>query len=237
MTLAIQESGDPAGPAIVFVHGLLGSRLSWEAQLSSPLLQRYRLIAYDLRGHGQSGKPTAPQAYTDGRRWADDLAAVIAASGARQAVESARARLGICGVGTRAVRGRGRAVQPRSGGLRRRGGGALTPVGGTRSVVQLPPAGADRLLGRVPMSPGVEPSSSTVRPPPRMMPLAISSADLPAKPCSPATMRKLSPSSGLCSVAEDSSTPFERSWMRLPTRSRVKSARAWRLSGCSTTST
>ncbi|WP_238911472.1 alpha/beta fold hydrolase [Achromobacter xylosoxidans] len=86
VTLAIQESGDPAGPAIVFVHGLLGSRLSWEAQLSSPLLQRYRLIAYDLRGHGQSGKPTAPQAYTDGRRWADDLAAVIAASGARQPV-------------------------------------------------------------------------------------------------------------------------------------------------------
>ncbi|CUR79083.1 alpha/beta fold hydrolase [Achromobacter xylosoxidans] len=86
VTLAIQESGDPAGPAIVFVHGLLGSRLSWEAQLSSPLLQRYRLIAYDLRGHGQSGKPTAPQTYTDGRRWADDLAAVIAASGARQPV-------------------------------------------------------------------------------------------------------------------------------------------------------
>ncbi|MCZ8391565.1 alpha/beta fold hydrolase [Achromobacter xylosoxidans] len=86
VTLAIQEAGDPAGPAIVFVHGLLGSRLSWEAQLSSPLLQRYRLIAYDLRGHGQSGKPTAPQVYTDGRRWADDLATVIAASGARQPV-------------------------------------------------------------------------------------------------------------------------------------------------------
>ncbi|WP_238923577.1 alpha/beta fold hydrolase [Achromobacter ruhlandii] len=86
VTLAIQEAGDPAGPAIVFVHGLLGSRLSWEAQLSSPLLQRYRLITYDLRGHGQSGKPTAPLAYTDGRRWADDLATVIAASGARRPV-------------------------------------------------------------------------------------------------------------------------------------------------------
>jgi len=50
------------------------------------LLQRYRLITYDLRGHGQSGQPTAPQAYTDGRRWADDLAAVIAASGVRRPV-------------------------------------------------------------------------------------------------------------------------------------------------------
>lgn len=86
VTLVIQESGDPAGPAVVFVHGLLGSRLSWEAQLSSPLLQRYRLITYDLRGHGQSGQPSAPLAYTDGRRWADDLAAVIAASGARRPV-------------------------------------------------------------------------------------------------------------------------------------------------------
>lgn len=86
VTLSIQESGDPAGPAVVFVHGLLGSRLSWEAQLSSPLLQRYRLITYDLRGHGQSGQPSAPLAYTDGRRWADDLAAVIAASGARRPV-------------------------------------------------------------------------------------------------------------------------------------------------------
>ncbi|MBB1623846.1 alpha/beta fold hydrolase [Achromobacter sp. UMC71] len=86
VTLAVQESGDPAGPAVVFVHGLLGSHLSWDAQVSSPLLQRYRLITYDLRGHGLSDKPAAPQAYTDGRRWADDLAAVIAASGARDPV-------------------------------------------------------------------------------------------------------------------------------------------------------
>lgn len=86
VTLAVQESGDPAGPAVVFVHGLLGSHLSWDAQVSSPLLRRYRLITYDLRGHGLSDKPTAQQAYTDGRRWADDLAAVIAASGARDPV-------------------------------------------------------------------------------------------------------------------------------------------------------
>lgn len=86
VTLAVQEAGDPAGPAVVFVHGLLGSHLSWDAQVSSPLLQRYRLITYDLRGHGLSDKPAELQAYTDGRRWADDLAAVIAASGARDPV-------------------------------------------------------------------------------------------------------------------------------------------------------
>ncbi|ARP94544.1 alpha/beta fold hydrolase [Bordetella genomosp. 13] len=86
VTLAVQESGNPDGPAIVFVHGLLGSRLSWQAQVDSPLLQRYRLITYDLRGHGQSGMPDDAAAYTDGRRWADDLASVIAATGARRPV-------------------------------------------------------------------------------------------------------------------------------------------------------
>ncbi|MEN4918432.1 alpha/beta hydrolase [Achromobacter spanius] len=86
VALAVQEAGDPDGPAVVFVHGLLGSHLSWAAQVASPALQRYRLITYDLRGHGLSGKPAAADAYTDGRRWADDLAAVIAATGARAPV-------------------------------------------------------------------------------------------------------------------------------------------------------
>lgn len=87
VTLAVQESGNSAGPAIVFIHGLLGSRLNWEAQLQSPeLLQRYRMITYDMRGHGLSGKPTDVAAYTDGRRWADDLQAVIRSSGARKPV-------------------------------------------------------------------------------------------------------------------------------------------------------
>jgi pimeloyl-ACP methyl ester carboxylesterase len=86
VTLAVQESGNPDGPPVIFVHGLLGSRLSWDAQVASARLQRYRLITYDLRGHGLSGKPVAAEAYTDGRRWADDLAAVMAASGARDPV-------------------------------------------------------------------------------------------------------------------------------------------------------
>lgn len=84
--IAVQEAGDPNGPAIIFVHGLLGSHLSWQRQIESPELQRYRLITYDMRGHGLSGQPERADAYTEGRRWADDLAAVIAGSGARQPV-------------------------------------------------------------------------------------------------------------------------------------------------------
>ncbi|AHF66673.1 MULTISPECIES: alpha/beta fold hydrolase [Pseudomonas] len=86
VTLAVQEAGNPDGPAIVFIHGLLGSHLNWDAQVNSPLLQRYRMITYDLRGHGLSGKPSDAQAYADGNRWADDLAAVIKASHAEKPV-------------------------------------------------------------------------------------------------------------------------------------------------------
>lgn len=86
VVLAVQESGNPDGPAILFVHGLLGSHLNWDAQRASPPLQGYRLISYDLRGHGLSGKPQGAAAYREGRRWADDLAAVIAASGANKPV-------------------------------------------------------------------------------------------------------------------------------------------------------
>lgn len=86
VTLSVQEAGKPDGPPIIFIHGLLGSHLNWSGQLRSPQLQGYRLITYDMRGHGLSGKPTDPGAYTDGRRWADDLAAVIEASGAKKPV-------------------------------------------------------------------------------------------------------------------------------------------------------
>ncbi|GLU31753.1 alpha/beta hydrolase [Trinickia caryophylli] len=86
VTLAVEEAGDPDGPAVIFIHGLLGSTLDWDVQLKSAELGRYRLIAYDMRGHGLSGKPAGTDVYADGRRWADDLAAVIDAAHARNPV-------------------------------------------------------------------------------------------------------------------------------------------------------
>lgn len=86
VTIAVQESGNPDGQSIVLIHGLLGSHLSWGAQVRNPALQGYRLITYDLRGHGLSGKPSEAEAYTDGRRWGDELAAVISASNAHNPV-------------------------------------------------------------------------------------------------------------------------------------------------------
>jgi pimeloyl-ACP methyl ester carboxylesterase len=86
VTIAVQETGNPAGPPIVFVHGLLGSHLNWDEQTNSPKLQRYRLITYDMRGHGLSGKPEDVESYHDGRRWADDLSTVLKATGAKNPV-------------------------------------------------------------------------------------------------------------------------------------------------------
>jgi len=84
--LAVQESGNPDGPPVIFVHGLLGSRLNWDKQVRSPDLRQYRIITYDLRGHGLSDKPSGAEPYHDGRRWGDDLAAVIEGSHARKPV-------------------------------------------------------------------------------------------------------------------------------------------------------
>lgn len=81
--IAVQESGNPGGLPIIFIHGLLGSHLNWEKQLNDPQLQRFRLITFDLRGHGLSDKPQQAQAYSDGKRWAEDLRAVIEQSHAR----------------------------------------------------------------------------------------------------------------------------------------------------------
>nr|WP_249721704.1 alpha/beta hydrolase [Pseudomonas syringae] len=84
--LAVQESGDPNGPALIFIHGLLGSHLNWEKQIGSPQLQRYRMITYDLRGHGLSDKPENIEAYRNGGHYADDLAAVVEATASKRPV-------------------------------------------------------------------------------------------------------------------------------------------------------
>jgi pimeloyl-ACP methyl ester carboxylesterase len=79
--LHAREWGDPQGPPILFLHGWSQSVLCWARQAEGPLAERFRLVAVDLRGHGMSAKPLEPDAYLDPRLWADDVAAVIAATG------------------------------------------------------------------------------------------------------------------------------------------------------------
>jgi pimeloyl-ACP methyl ester carboxylesterase len=51
--------------------------MCWAKQYGSPLTDEFRLVAYDLRGHGMSEAPLERERYTDDRLWADDLAAII----------------------------------------------------------------------------------------------------------------------------------------------------------------
>ncbi len=84
--LAVQEWGNPDGPELLLIHGIAQSRLCFSRQTDSELAAGFRIVAFDLRGHGMSDKPADPAAYTDGRRWADDVAAVIRGAGLRRPV-------------------------------------------------------------------------------------------------------------------------------------------------------
>jgi pimeloyl-ACP methyl ester carboxylesterase len=57
VSLAVAEWPGPVkGPAIVCVHGLTANHTCW-ASVADLLSPAYRLIAYDLRGRGESDKP------------------------------------------------------------------------------------------------------------------------------------------------------------------------------------
>ena len=77
ITLRAHEWGRPDGPAILFVHGWSQCDMCWDAQVRSPLAERFRMVTFDNRGHGMSDKPLDGGRYADARLWADDLAAVI----------------------------------------------------------------------------------------------------------------------------------------------------------------
>lgn len=73
--LNVLESGNPAGRPILFIHGWSQSSLSWSKQLDSDLKERFRLVAVDLRGHGDSDKPA--DGYGNSESWAKDIATII----------------------------------------------------------------------------------------------------------------------------------------------------------------
>lgn len=86
VAIAAQEWGNPQGPEIVFIHGVLQSHLSFRRQVMSDLARTFRMVTYDLRGHGDSDKPLERERYLDGALWADDLAAVMDAARLRRPV-------------------------------------------------------------------------------------------------------------------------------------------------------
>jgi len=73
--LHVVEGGNRAGRPLLFIHGFSQCWLSWRGQMDADLADDHRLVAMDLRGHGESDKPR--DGYSDCLLWADDVNAVI----------------------------------------------------------------------------------------------------------------------------------------------------------------
>jgi pimeloyl-ACP methyl ester carboxylesterase len=80
--LAVQVTGPCVAPAIVVGHGVASTSRFVRAAFAGPLVAAgWRLVSYDLRGHGDS-TPLADPAEHRLERHVDDLAAVVEATGA-----------------------------------------------------------------------------------------------------------------------------------------------------------
>ena len=86
LALNVLEWGPADGVPLFLIHGWSQAYACWEKQYASPLADEFRVVAMDLRGHGNSAAPATQAAYTDGRLWADDVKAVIDALDLRRPV-------------------------------------------------------------------------------------------------------------------------------------------------------
>ncbi len=62
MTLHVDEVGDPAGEAVILIHGFMSSNVQWDLNVER-LGRRFRLFLVELPGHGRSPGPDEPLAY------------------------------------------------------------------------------------------------------------------------------------------------------------------------------
>ncbi|MDB5463136.1 MAG: alpha/beta hydrolase, partial [Phenylobacterium sp.] len=72
------------GPALILTHGYSATSAMWEDQVA-PLSEHFKLITWDMRGHGQSDYPEDQAAYSEEATVAD-MAALLDAAGARDAI-------------------------------------------------------------------------------------------------------------------------------------------------------
>ena len=61
--IATYSAGPKEGPVILLVHGWPEIAYSWKNTVPSLIQAGYRVIAYDLRGFGQSSAPVEPVHY------------------------------------------------------------------------------------------------------------------------------------------------------------------------------
>jgi pimeloyl-ACP methyl ester carboxylesterase len=84
LELALQDEGD--GPPVLLLHGFPDSSRLWRGQIPALTGAGLRVLAPDLRGFGESGKPEAVAEYRVGRSVADLVAMLDALAIDRVAV-------------------------------------------------------------------------------------------------------------------------------------------------------
>ncbi|MGA0601706.1 alpha/beta fold hydrolase [Caulobacter sp. KR2-114] len=72
------------GPPLLLTHGYSATAQMWRPQIE-PFSKHFKLITWDMRGHGQSDYPDDQGAYSEAATVAD-MAAILDAVGARRAI-------------------------------------------------------------------------------------------------------------------------------------------------------
>lgn len=72
------------GPALILTHGYSSTGDMWAGQIA-PLSQHFKVITWDMRGHGRSDYPREQAAYSEEATVAD-MAALLDAVGAKEAI-------------------------------------------------------------------------------------------------------------------------------------------------------
>lgn len=78
----LHYTDEGTGPAVLMLHAFAGSSALWQSN-GMMALEAMRTIAFDARGHGESGKPATPDAY--GVAMIDDILRLMDARGVAQA--------------------------------------------------------------------------------------------------------------------------------------------------------
>jgi len=82
--IEIDYEASGAGPAVLLSHGYSATRRMWDAQHAA-LGERYRVISWSMRGHGETESPTDPTRYSAGLTVAD-MHALLGRLGVEHAV-------------------------------------------------------------------------------------------------------------------------------------------------------
>jgi len=82
--VSIHYEDDGNGVPVLLTHGFTATSRMWDAQVAA-LADRYRLIRWDMRGHGRSDAPEDPASYSHDLT-VGDMSAVLDACGIERAV-------------------------------------------------------------------------------------------------------------------------------------------------------